>query len=149
MFPLYHPLNFYAKYAIIEACPVWGKSIWGEYIVEGIEVKEITPFICDLTIGAREETEAREKIEKVCHKYKHIFMEGYPCGRKTRKQLGIRLERQQNPGICLTYLVTSNGGSATVRILVSSVEEALKRYTRREILWFVQDFMQSLTEELI
>ncbi len=117
--------------------------------MEGIEVKEITPFICDLTIGAKFEPEAREKIEKVCHKYKHIFMEGYPCGRKTRKKLGIRLERQQNPGICLTYLVTSNGGSATVRILVSSVEEALKRYTRREILWFVQDFMQSLTEELI
>ena len=149
MLPLYHPLNFYAKYAIIKASP-YGQICFGGVHLKGIEVIEVTPFILRLKGIGRDEVEKIWFIESVCHKYKHIFMEGYPCGRKTRKKLGIRMERQQNPGICLTYLVTPQGNdTVTVRILVSSVEEALKRYTRREILWFVQDFMQGLTEELI
>ena len=118
--------------------------------MEGIEIVEITPFILKLKGVGFNEIDKIRHIETVCHKYKHLFMEGFPCGRKTRKQLGIRMKRWQDyPGICLTYLVTpKENNTATVRVLVSSVEKLLSRYTRSEIGYFVQMFLQYIAEEV-
>ncbi|MBR6505558.1 hypothetical protein IKT18_01815 [Candidatus Saccharibacteria bacterium] len=119
--------------------------------MEGIEIVEITPFVLRFKGVGFNEVEKIMYIESVCHKYKHVFMEGFPCGRKTRKRLGARMKRWQDyPGICLTYLVTPReNNTATVRVLVSSVEKLLSRYTRSEVGYFVQLYLQYVAEEVV
>ena len=112
---------------------------------------EIEPFMLTMKGISFSDNETVQTIMDVCHKNKHLYMEGFPCGRKTRKKIKKKFERwAECPGMCFTYLVTSKAeNSVTIRVLVSSVEELLGRYTRREILYYVQMFLQGIADEVL
>lgn len=119
--------------------------------MEGIAIKEIAPFTLVLQGANFNDQKKVQRVMDACHKHKHLFMEGYPCGRKTRKKMGGRMKKWPDyPGICFTYLVTAGkNDTLTVRVLVSSVEDLLTKYTRGEIGYYVQMYLQGVAEEII
>lgn len=113
-----------------------------------IREMEVEPFT--LTIkGLDLSDETMKLVGNVCHKHKHLYKEGYPCGRKTRMKTKKKYVRQKNPGMCFTYLVTKHNGVLVIHVLVSSLKELLERYTLDEILFQVQQYLQDVADELL
>ena len=96
--------------------------------------------------------EVIEQIMDICHKYKHLYKDGYPCGRKTRKKDGKRVKRWTDyPGICYTYLITNDTKehNLLIKILVSSLDALKKKYTNTEIEHFTSMYIQDVTDEIL
>ena len=93
-----------------------------------------------------------EKIMDVCHKYKHLFKDGYPCGRRTRKKISQPLKKWGDcPEICFTYYLTNDNKDhhLAIQILVSDEESLLKKYTKREIEYFTQLYTQFVSDSIM
>ena len=93
-----------------------------------------------------------QKIMDICHSWKHMFLEGYPCGRKTRNKLEKRPKKWADaPGVCLTYLVTNDNESHHLKLaILIGNEELLKRqYNKKELAYFVQMYLQRVTDEIL
>lgn len=90
-----------------------------------------------------------EQILKACHKIKHLYLEGYPCGRKTRKKNNLKLKKWAKcPEICFVYLVTPLGDGLIIRVLVSDLVSLKKRYTDDEINYFASMYIQNVADEI-
>ena len=117
-----------------------------------VEIIEITPSMIRLKGVNFTDGERVEKIMEICHKYKHLYKDGYPCGRKTRKEKKYRFRKwAQYPGICFTYLVTNDneGHFLEIHILVSDKETLLKKYTEQDIEYYMQMYTQGVADEII
>lgn len=93
-----------------------------------------------------------EQIMEICHKYKHLYKDGYPCGRKARKKSGIVMEKWAKcPEICFAYLITNDtkGHNLLVKILLSNWESLQKRFTSAEIDYYAQMFAQDVADEIL
>lgn len=117
-----------------------------------IEIVEITPSSIELKGVRFKEGEKVQKIMDICHKYKHLYKEGYPCGRKTRKKQEEQATKWKNcPEICFTYLVTDDNAKhhLMIRVLVTRTKALLKRYSENEIEYFMQMYTQNVADEII
>ena len=117
-----------------------------------IEIARITPSSIELKGVKFSDGETAQKIMDICHKFKHLYMEGYPCGRKTRKNAKKRYKKWVDcPEICFTYLVTNDNAShnLAIHVLVSDIQSLLKRYTEKEIEYYIQMFTQDIADEVI
>lgn len=117
-----------------------------------VEIASISPSIIELRGVKFEEGEKVQKIMDICHKFKHLYLEGYPCGRKTRKEKGLKLKRWGKcPGICFTYLVTNDNKShnLAIHVLVSDVQSLLKKYSQDKIDYFTQMYTQDVADEIV
>ena len=117
-----------------------------------IEILEITPSIIKLAGVSFTDGERVQMIMSICHKYKHMYKDGYPLGRKGRKALGKRLKKWADcPEICFTYLITDDnqGHYLAIHVLVSDTEELLKRYTEAEIEYYMQMYVQDVANEIV
>lgn len=117
-----------------------------------IEIVEITPSTIELKGINFKDGEEVQQIMDICHKYKHLYKEGYPCGRKTRKKQEQQTERWVDcPEICFTYLITNDNAKhhLVIRVLVSCTKSLLKKYNETEIEYFMQMFTQNIADEII
>lgn len=117
-----------------------------------VEVLEMTPAHIKLGGVHFVDGEKVQKIMDICHKYKHMYKEGYPCGRKTRKESKKRLKKWDKcPEICFTYLVSDDnaGHHLMIYVLVSDIESLLKKYTEQEIDYWRQMYIQDVADEII
>lgn len=117
-----------------------------------VEIIEITPSIIKLKGVNFGDGVRVEKIMEICHKYKHLYKDGYPYGRKTRKAMKQRLKKWADcPGICFTYLVTNDneGHFLEIHVLVSDKESLLQKYTEQEIEYFMQMYTQGIADEIV
>lgn len=98
-------------------------------------------------------------ISKICHEQKHLYKEGYRCGRKTRKQMGKRTKKWEDcPEICFTYLFTddfdedkeygAHNGFLKIKILVSDRESLRKKYSNDEIAEYAYKFALSIADRI-
>lgn len=115
-----------------------------------IEIAAITPSSITLKGIEPYDYAGVEKIMDICHKYKHMYNDGYPCGRKARKKLGKRLKKWAYcPEICFVYLLKQSDESLIIRILVSDYEGLLKKYSIEEIEHYRQMFTQNIADEIM
>lgn len=117
-----------------------------------VEIASISPSIIELRGVRFEEGEKVQKIMDICHKFKHLYLEGYPCGRKTRKEKDLKLKRWGKcPRICFTYLVTNDNKShnLAIHVLVSDVQSLLKKYSQDQIDYFTQMYTQDVADEIV
>ena len=117
-----------------------------------VELKKISPSVIELTGVNFADGEKVQQIMDICHKYKHLYKEGYPYGRKTRKAMGKRLKKWVDcPEICFTYLVTDDnaGHHLAIHVLVSDTESLLKRYSPSEIEYYRQMYTQDVANEIV
>lgn len=117
-----------------------------------VEIVSITPSRIKLKGITISDGEKVKKIMDICHEYKHMYKDGYPYGRKTRKLMGKRLKKWTDcPQICFTYLVTDDneGHYLAIHVLVSDTEELLKRYTEQEIEYYMQMYVQDVANKII
>ena len=117
-----------------------------------VEVKEITPGKIKLGGIHFADGEKVQKVMDICHKYKHMYKDGYPCGRKTRKESKKRYKKwAECPEICFTYLVSDDneGHYLTIHALVSDTDSLLKKYTEEEIEYFRQMYTQDVADEIV
>lgn len=117
-----------------------------------VEIVKITSDGIELKGVKFEQGERVQKIMDICHKFKHLYLEGYPCGRKTRKEKNLKLKRWGKcPRICFTYLVTNDTEShnLAIHILISDVQSLLTRYTEDEIYYFTSMYTQDVADEII
>lgn len=119
------------------------------------EIVRITPSTIELReINFKDDGEKVQKIMDIAHRFKHLYLEGYPCGRKTRKESKKRYKKWSDcPEICFTYLVT-NDNTATpnnliIRVLVSDVEHLIEKYTQEEIDFYTQMYTQDVADEIV
>lgn len=117
-----------------------------------VEVIKITPTSIKLEGISFRDGEKVEKIMEICHKYKHMYKDGYPCGRKARKESGIVYKKWGKcPKICFAYLITNDNRSHNLEIdiVVHDVESLLKRYTLKEVEHFTQLYAQDVADEIM
>ena len=96
--------------------------------------------------------EKMEIISNVCHKWKHMFKEGYPYGRKTRKERQERLKKWSGcPKICFTYLFTDDtaGHHLAIQIFVSYTEAVIKKYSEDQIEYYKCLYTQNVADEIL
>ena len=117
-----------------------------------VEITKTTPSTIKVkNIGIADGNKV-QMIMNICHKYKHLYKEGFPCGRKTRKTCRQRIEKWANcPEICFTYLITidAENHNLTIGILVSDLENLRKRYTEREIEYHTQMYVSDIADEIL
>ena len=122
-------------------------------VVTLVEIKEIQKSTIKLTGISFKDSEAIQKITEVCHHYKHMYRDGYPVGRKTRKKTGKRFYRWTDcPEISFTYLImpdTSGQSSVKISIYVSDIEETEKKYSKEEISYFMNMFVQNIADGIL
>ena len=117
-----------------------------------ITISGITPETIELSGVGFRDGEKVQQIMDICHKYKHLYIEGYPCGRKTRKEKKLKLKKWVDcPEICFTYLITNDNetGNLAIKLFISHQEQLAEKYSEKEILYFLQMFSQSIAEEII
>ena len=117
-----------------------------------VEIISITPSSIELSGVRISDGEKVQQIMDICHKYKHLYKDGYPYGRKTRKELKKRLKKWADcPEICFTYLITDDteGHYLAIHVLVSYTEALVKKFTETEIEYYKQMYTQSVAEEII
>lgn len=99
------------------------------------------------------------KIAEICHEQKHLYKEGYRCGRKTRKKIGEKTEKWEDcPEICFTYLLTDDfdenkkykghNGFLKIKILTSDRQSLLEKYSKVEIDDYAKQFAESIADEI-
>ncbi len=117
-----------------------------------VKITRITPSTIELKgIHFGSDGDKIDTIMDICHRFKHIYKDGYPYGRKTRKKRGERLEKWSKcPGICFTYLVTNDtrGHNLEIVVLVSDEEKLLERYTKEEIENYKQMYTQDVADAI-
>ena len=106
-----------------------------------------------------------EEILKICHRYKHLYLEGYKAGRKTRKAEGDMTEKWADcPEICITYTLmpcteifeeennfTPKGNTSylEIRNFVSEEEKlSLTRMTADEIIYWRNRFTNDIADDI-
>lgn len=117
-----------------------------------VEITKITPSSIELKNISIADGEKVQKIMDICHKYKHLYKEGFPCGRKTRKETKKRMKKWMNcPEICFTYLITNDtkDHNLAIHVLVSNTEDVRKRYSESEIEYFMQMYTQDVADEIV
>ena len=117
-----------------------------------IELVEITPSTIELKGVNFKDGEKVQQIMDICHKYKHLYKEGYPCGRKTRKKQKRQTERWVDcPEICFTYLVTNDNAKhhLVIHVLVSHKKSLFKKYSEDKIGYFMRMYTQNVADEII
>ena len=71
-----------------------------------VEITSITQTDIELKGVSFDDKDMVEDIMAICHRLKHLYMEGHPCGKKTRRKNKIRMKKwAQCPEICFVYLV--------------------------------------------
>ena len=116
-----------------------------------IEIVKITPSTIELKGVRFSDGQTVEKIMNICHKFKHLYLEGFPCGCKTRKNSKKKMKKWADcPGVCFTYWVTndSENHNFTINILVSDIKNLLEKYTEREIEHFKQNYTQDVADAI-
>ena len=117
-----------------------------------IEIASITSTVLELKGISFNEGDKVQKILDICHKWKHMYMEGYPCGRTTRKQSKTRFKRWgSHPGICFTYLLTDDNEkhNLAIHVIISDMQKLRKKYSEREIMYYAQMYLQNVADEII
>ena len=105
--------------------------------------------------GTDKNNQARENILGVCHKYKHLYLDGYPHGKKTRRRLydkaGIVYQKwEESPKICIMYRLVpdESAGKILIKAFIANLEETSSKYTKRELSLFLQQWQQSVADEV-
>ncbi len=114
-----------------------------------IEILRVTDSTIELSGISFRDGEMVDKIMEICHKFKHLYLEGYPCGRKTRKKSTEKYKKwTESPGICFTYTVTNDNENHNliIHVFVSDMETLLKKYTEREINYYTQMYTQEIAD---
>ena len=117
-----------------------------------IEVTKVTDTSIELNGVHFKDGELVEQIMEVCHKFKHLYKDGYPCGRKARLKKGERTEKwDKSPGICFTYLITNDtkGHHLSINVLVSNVEQLREKYPDVVIMYFLQMYLQDVADGIM
>ena len=116
-----------------------------------IEIAKITNSSIELKGVSFSDGEKIQEILEICHRTKHMYLEGYPCGRKTRLANKQRLKKWSDyPGICFTYVTTNDNKehNVEIRILASNMEKLLERYTKKQIEYYSQKYIQDVANEI-
>ena len=114
-----------------------------------VEITSIAQTDIELKGVSFDDKDMVEDVMAICHRLKHLYMEGRPYGKKTRRKNKIRMKKwAQCPEICFVYLVSASD-RLKIHILVSDVESLLERYTQSEIDYFTQMYVQDVADEII
>ncbi len=116
-----------------------------------VEIVKIGASSIELKGVAFKESDKVQQILDICHRFKHLYMEGFPCGRKTRRENNLKLKKWAAcPKITFTYIVTPPySENMTINILVSDLQDLRKRYTQTQIEYFTAMFVQGIADEII
>ena len=117
-----------------------------------VEITKIDSSTIELRGISIADGEKVKTIMDICHEYKHLYMEGYPCGRKTRLKNKKRIKKwAECPKICFTYLVTNDtkNHNLAIKILVSDTQNLKKIYSDREIEYYMQMYTQDVADRII
>ena len=102
-------------------------------------------------VSFKDDGDKIQAIMEICHRYKHLYLDGYPCGHKTRKAQGLRLKKWgECPQICFTYYATNDtdGHNLAIQVVVSDMENLQKRYTIKQIEEFRQKFLLDVSRKI-
>lgn len=116
-----------------------------------IKVVEVTEEKIELEGISFLDGEKVEQIMNICHKYKHMFLDGYPCGRKTRKISSEKYRKwEESPGICFTYTITDDNSChhLMIKVFVSEEDKLLKKYSAKEILHYKELYTLRVSKEI-
>lgn len=98
------------------------------------------------------DTETAEKIMKICHKYKHLYLDGFPHGRNTRKKLagtGAVFNKWENsPHVCITYVFKKANEKVIINAIIANRQDVSRIYTDEELQLFLQQWQQDVLESL-
>ena len=124
----------------VEDCPETDKKTLDKGIIE-IETKSLTD-------------NEKERILAICHKHKHLYLDGYPHGKKTRHELrkkgGIKYEKWiGTPQVCITYLLMPTDIGFIIESIIGNLDETSNIYTQRELFLFMQNWQQDVVEDII
>lgn len=97
--------------------------------------------------------EEKEKLLTILHKHKHLFLDGFPHGKKTRRELkkkaGIVYEKwKDSPEVCITYYLTSTNDGLEIVSMIGNLDDAAKKYTQTELFHFMQLWQQDVIDEI-
>lgn len=97
--------------------------------------------------------EAIEKVMNICHKYKHLYLDGYPHGRGTRKKLaetGVVFKKWRNsPHICISYIIRkSSENGLSIEAIVANKEKIKNKYSDEELRLFLYNWQQDVAENI-
>lgn len=113
-----------------------------------IEKGVITLSIANLT------NESKETILNICHKHKHLFLDGYPHGQKTRRKLkkqgGITYTKWTgSPEIDIVYYLNESNDLVNIVSIIGNQQEAREKYTNKELGLFLQNWQQYVIDDIL
>ena len=120
-----------------------------------VEITTVTSSIIELSGIGFSDGEKVQKIMDICHKYKHLYKDGYYFGRKTRKKRGTKTAKWADcPEVSFTYLVTDDTNDSQdprlrIHVLISDTNGIHDRYTDNEIEYFRNMYVQEVADEIL
>ncbi len=122
-------------------------------MLEISEVKITTYPEAITTFASRLSNEEKEFVLNICHKHKHMYLDGYPHGKKTRRKLrkqgGIEYDKwADSPEIDIVYYLSQKDERTEIIAIIGNLTDHAKRYTERELELFLQNWQQSVIEEI-
>lgn len=94
-----------------------------------------------------------EIIRDVCHKNKHLYLDGYPHGHRARKKfagMGVYFDKwEETPKICITYWFQRPDKESTNEIEIHAVVSNTHKYAPKEVAHFLAKWQQDVVDGLL